>query len=231
MSATLKTSQQLLRLGAKALLPALLSGLTLSACQSSGVGEGPPPTFSRSVQAYFEQYQNEKDPIVFVVSTDGRYAVYYYCTDLADVCVGTVGATYQARMDCESGSGGVPCKVYALRRTIKWTGPDEVLVAEEKSNNHSEKLVETPQWSRLCQEAKLGDETAMAAIAIQYRYGWSPAKLDLVQSYKWYTLAIKAGYSSGESVRKAVADSLSPHQIAEAEKLVADWELHPTSCY
>ena len=95
--------------------------LLLGACQDTGA-QGPPPTFSPSIQAFFEQYLNEPIPRVFVVSIDGQYASYRYCTGLGDVCVGQVSSRHKAITDCEKRSGGVPCKVYAFGRRIKWKG-------------------------------------------------------------------------------------------------------------
>ncbi len=105
----------------RTLLLALCIALSLSACETSA--EGPPPTLSPSVEALFERYLNEPVPRVFVVSIDGQYASYRYCTGLGDICVGQVSDTHKAITRCEGFSGGVPCKVYAHGSRIKWTGP------------------------------------------------------------------------------------------------------------
>ena len=123
--------------------------LLLGACQDTGGAQGPPPAFSPAVQAYFEQYMEKVNPTVFVVSTDGRSATYYYCPDTADVCVRSVEATHKARMDCETKSGGVPCKVYALGRRIKWKGEKG---SGEPQSSPTQPLSSTAD-SRICQLA------------------------------------------------------------------------------
>lgn len=98
--------------------------LPISACQGTGV-QGPPPTFSPSVQAHFEQYLAEINPGLFVVSTDGQAAFYTYCPEWADRCldVSSGGATKSGALrDCEKNSGGVPCEVYAVEGRVVWHG-------------------------------------------------------------------------------------------------------------
>lgn len=104
----------------RTLLFALSIALPLSACETGG--EGPPPTFSPSVQALFERYMGEHNPTVFVVSTDGQAARYSYCPAYAGKC-GIGGATKgKVLKACEERSEGVSCKVYAVGRKIVWKG-------------------------------------------------------------------------------------------------------------
>ena len=105
------------------LLLALCIGLPLSACQDTTGAKGPPPTFSPGVQAYFEEYMSLANPLIFVVSTDGRAVSYRYCPAHADRCLPiTGGPKSELLRNCETDSGGVPCKVYAIKRRIVWKG-------------------------------------------------------------------------------------------------------------
>ena len=54
------------------LLYPLSVALLLGACQDATGVQDPPPAFSSDVQAYFEQYMEEVNPTVFVVSADVR---------------------------------------------------------------------------------------------------------------------------------------------------------------
>lgn len=104
----------------KTLLLALGIALSLSACETGP--EGPPPTLSPEVQAYFERYMRELSPSLFVVSTDGQHATYTYCPGQADHCYGLGGATKSKTLrECKQDSG-VPCHVYAVGRRIVWKG-------------------------------------------------------------------------------------------------------------
>jgi hypothetical protein len=105
----------------RTLLLALCTALSLSACETGA--EGPPPTLSPRVQAYFEQYMGESNPLMFVVSTDGRAAQYRYCPVGFDRCYPVSGAPKSELFrECEKKSGGVPCHVYAVGRRIVWKG-------------------------------------------------------------------------------------------------------------
>lgn len=104
------------------LLVVMCISVGLSACQDT-TAEGPPPVFSPGVQAYFEKYMGEYNPILFVVSVDGQTARYTFCPAYGDYCRPLSGETKaKALEDCAKDSGGVQCKVYAEGRRIVWKG-------------------------------------------------------------------------------------------------------------
>ena len=55
-----------------------------------------------------------------------------------------------------------------------------------------------------------------------------PVKLDHVRAYMWYSLAAANGLTRAGSTRDFIDDQMTPAQIAEAERLVAEWK--PGDC-
>ncbi len=53
-------------------------------------------------------------------------------------------------------------------------------------------------------------------------------KLDRVRAYMWYSLAVANGLTRAGSTRDYIADQMTPAQIAEAERLAAEWK--PGDC-
>jgi uncharacterized protein len=47
---------------------------------------------------------------------------------------------------------------------------------------------------------------------------------DLVQAYKWYSLAATNGDKPAAELRDATAKQMTPAQIAEAQKLAQEWK-------
>jgi TPR repeat protein len=47
---------------------------------------------------------------------------------------------------------------------------------------------------------------------------------DIVQAYKWYSLAATNGDKPAVELRKTTANQMTPAQIAEAQKLARDWK-------
>jgi hypothetical protein len=47
---------------------------------------------------------------------------------------------------------------------------------------------------------------------------------DIVQAYKWYSLAAMNGDKPAAELRDASAKEMTPAQIAEAQKLVQEWK-------
>ena len=165
----------------RTLLLALCIVCPLSACQDTTRAQGPPPKFSPSTQALFEQYMEEINPTLFVVSTDGRAAWYTYCPAHADFCYPASGATKSTALrDCEKDSGGVPCRVYAVGRRIVWGGapapssqhlsyPDDNICRLSVSKNGS------PRWDDGTARRKFVDEANRRGLSPEQCYellGW-----------------------------------------------------------
>ncbi len=51
-----------------------------------------------------------------------------------------------------------------------------------------------------------------------------------MQAYKWFSLAAIAGDNSAKWSRDQLSPQMDPAQIAEAERLVAEWEPNPAEC-
>ncbi len=86
------------------------------------------------------------------------------------------------------------------------------------------------RWNWECLAAHQGDSDSQNWIAGYYRYGLDPIQLNLVAAYKWYSLAAKDGDATTISLRDVFSRQLTPDQIAEAERLVAEWEPNPAEC-
>ena len=108
----------------KRLLTALCVCVPLGACQTdSNAGSGP-LTLTPDIQALFIQYKKETSPVAFAVSINGRSANYRYCPDAWDACH-FENSQAKAIERCQEFSGGVPCKIYAIERTVVWKGADD----------------------------------------------------------------------------------------------------------
>jgi TPR repeat protein len=63
-----------------------------------------------------------------------------------------------------------------------------------------------------------------------YRAGYLGLEQNLVLAYVWQTLSFEAGYATAEQYRNRLSQEMTPAQIAEAERLVAEWEPNPAEC-
>ncbi len=86
------------------------------------------------------------------------------------------------------------------------------------------------RWATLCKQAHAGDPAARSALGWHYRLGWQPVERDLVEAYKWFTLAEQVDYEDAASYRELVKAQMAPKDIARAEKLTAEWRPSPQGC-
>ena len=70
--------------------------------------------------------------------------------------------------------------------------------------------------------ADQGDGTAQFNLALMYQTGQAVPKNDVL-AYMWTTLAVKHGNQSAVAYQKMVTRTMTPAQIAEAEKLASEW--------
>jgi TPR repeat protein len=77
------------------------------------------------------------------------------------------------------------------------------------------------RWFRLA--ADQGEALAQTKIAIMYDEGQGVPQ-NLVQAYKWYSLAATNGDKPANELRNAIANQMTPAQIAEAQKLAQEWK-------
>ncbi len=84
------------------------------------------------------------------------------------------------------------------------------------------------QW--MCLSAHQGDQNAQYVLGNYYRQGSNLVLQDPIEAYKWLSLAAKDGDATTKRLRDVFARQLTPEQIAEAERLVAEWEPNPAEC-
>ena len=86
-----------------------------------------------------------------------------------------------------------------------------------------------------CEAAHRGLATARNTLGDYYRWGGSVVPHDPVIALFWYTLALdgngtRASNRRASVKRTSVKKTMAPEQIAEAERLVAEWEPSPAEC-
>lgn len=85
-------------------------------------------------------------------------------------------------------------------------------------------------WKLFCLAANQGHARAQLALARKFHRGSAPVAQDYVQSYVWYSLAASNGIRYAAKERDNLAETMTPAQIAEAERLVKDWKPGVGSC-
>jgi len=84
---------------------------------------------------------------------------------------------------------------------------------------------EAEHWYRL--SAEQGDVFAQASLAILFRFGKGIPQ-DLVQAYKWFSIAASRPSEGAEEsiaeMRDATAVHMTPDQLAEARRLAHEWK-------
>ena len=81
--------------------------------------------------------------------------------------------------------------------------------------------VEAHQWLLL--SAEEGDATGQVALGMMFALGQG-TEPNLVQAYKWVTLSSKSGNEDAATALEQLTTKLSSEQLAEAAKLVKEWE-------
>ena len=83
-------------------------------------------------------------------------------------------------------------------------------------------------WKWMCLAANQGHAKAQHELGIVYWRGVEPFEQDTVRAYMWYSLAASNGYGYSAAHNDLVAAQMTAEQIAEAERLVEEWE--PGEC-
>ncbi len=81
----------------------------------------------------------------------------------------------------------------------------------------------------MCLAGHTGDNQMRRRLGMLNRDS-SPATQDLIQAYKWFSLAAIAGDKSAKWSRDQLSPRMDLAQLAEAERLVAEWEPNPAEC-
>ncbi len=85
-------------------------------------------------------------------------------------------------------------------------------------------------WQWMCLSAHQGDHDAQYVLGNYYRQGSNLVLQDPIEAHKWLSLAAKDGDAFTRRYRDFVARQLTPEQIAQAERLLAEWEPNPAEC-
>ncbi len=85
-------------------------------------------------------------------------------------------------------------------------------------------------WRWRCLAAHQGDHAAQNHVGHYFRVGFTNVQQDLVEAYKWYGLAIGNGNERATELRHSISGQMTPDQIAEAERLLANWRPNPDEC-
>ena len=80
-------------------------------------------------------------------------------------------------------------------------------------------------WNVACLAAHLGHQQAQDDLATSYYLGNEPVGKDFVKAYVWYTLAGRE-----KNVVMTTLKSMTLEEIAEAERLVAEWQPNRVEC-
>ncbi len=80
-------------------------------------------------------------------------------------------------------------------------------------------------WNFACLAAHLGHQQAQDYLATWYYLGNEPVRKDFVKAYVWYTLAGRE-----KNVVMTTVKSMTLEEIAEAERLVAEWQPNRVEC-
>lgn len=85
-------------------------------------------------------------------------------------------------------------------------------------------------WRSVCRRAVDGDGQQRSAIAKHYRHGWPPFSQDLVQAYKWYSLAVQAGYRAASDQRRSLAAAMAEEDVYRGSRLANAWQPDVNAC-
>ena len=80
---------------------------------------------------------------------------------------------------------------------------------------------EAVKWWRLAAEQR--DATAQMCLGGCY-YNGKGVPQDEVLAYMWYNLAAASGFEAAKSLRELISVTMTPEQIAEAQKLSREWK-------
>ena len=116
----------------------------------------------------------------------------------------------QARQWYEKAAGQGQAKAQFNLGTLYFNG-------EGVQKNYQQAL----RWFRLA--ADQGEAVAQTKIAIMYEEGQGVSQ-DMVQAHKWYILATMNGDKPAAQLRDAIANQMTPAQIAEAQELAREWK-------
>ena len=86
--------------------------------------------------------------------------------------------------------------------------------------------IEAAKWYRMSAEG--GSIVAKVNLGVMYEEGRPGLSQDLVQTHMWFNLAAAQGSADAASFRDDVAATMTPEQVAEAQRQAQEWlNKHP----
>lgn len=76
--------------------------------------------------------------------------------------------------------------------------------------------------SRLAEAAR-GDIDAYFDLGMAFSTGSAGADVDLVEAHKWFNLAALGGLGEAQQCRAEIAEEMTAHEIAEAQRQARTW--------
>jgi TPR repeat protein len=81
--------------------------------------------------------------------------------------------------------------------------------------------LEAAKWYRM--SAEQGNVVAKINLGVMLEQGFPGLPQDLVQTHMWYNLAASQGSADAARFRDDVAASMTPEQVAEAQRMAQEW--------
>jgi TPR repeat protein len=131
---------------------------------------------------------------------------------------------------------GKPVERFKVGIPLWWRGEKEVAyrlmcLSAQQGNHNAQRFMASGYWhgDPLFKADYFQDYKFLSLTPKEYRSGEPLFKSDYVQAYKWYSLGISAGAEYSRP-RDALSTMMTPSQIDEAERLVAEWVPNPAEC-
>ncbi len=100
--------------------------LLVFGCQTTQEYAGTGPLdLASNTERHFQKYLDEENGYAFAVAIDGRSgSAYVFCKEFR--CSSTPDRRWSAIQECEKSTGGIPCRLYAVRDKVVWNrnGPN-----------------------------------------------------------------------------------------------------------
>lgn len=189
------------------------------------IGSGP-IVLSKTAKIFLEQYLDKPEPIVFVVSNNGRYAYYYHCPEA--FCEDLGDYQTSAIAECEEGIAkrGIKatCRVFAIEDKIVWKGPVKNLPGSISGNNEQQGIQISDErkkmfrlnksWEQWNRDAANGDKDSLFHVAFTY---WKSDRPNSnIYAYAFFTL------SGSIWNRDQVATKMTKNEVIKAEDLIRE---------
>ena len=137
------------------------------------------------------------------------------------------GCTYNQNPDIDAAIKRQQCNTVVFGGILEYLVRQGICAA-----TRPEPTVETvaDRWQDMCRDAAAGNGPARSALAWHYRNGWTPARQDRVEAYKWFALAVDAGFAEAADYRDELGAELTPDQMTEADTRLAAWSPEAETC-